>query len=225
MKKTILYLSVFAVAATALYYGSYRLFYTASENEVVKEKEEENRARTLLQALVHGNDDGSGDNTEESAQAMQSGEFIVTRTTEVVMEYYDKKSGRTTYENLNNNTELLGYDREQVMQHTKDYMNNMSVEDEEKGLYDYQLIAFADNKITLRKYYDTPAVDENKPKFYVGILDYMIVIYCNDEERTVYEITDIDSRLLPSSVANQLSEGMYFYEEYDLYNFLEAYSS
>lgn len=225
MKKTILYLSVFAIAATALYYGSYHFFYTASENEIVKATEEENRARTLLYALVHGNQDDSGDNPGESAKAMQSGEFIVTRTTEVVMEYYDKQSGRTTYENLNNNTEFLGYDREQVTQYTKDYMSNMSLEDAQKGLYDYQLIAFADNKITLRKYYDTPAVDENKPKFYVGILDYMIVIYCNDEEHTVYEITDIDSRLLPTSVANQLSEGMYFYEEYDLYNFLEAYSS
>lgn len=224
MKKTILYLSVFAIAATALYYGSYRFFYKNAENDIVKAPSEENRTKTLIDAFVHGNAENQ-DTSQESAQAMRAGNFIVTRTTKVVMEYYDKQSGRTTYEDLNSNTEFLGYDKEQVIQYTKEYMNNMSVEDEEKGLYDYQLIAFADNKITLRKYYDAPAVDENMPKFYVGILDYMIVIYCNDEEHTVYELTDIDSRLLPPSVANQLSEGMYFYEEYDLYNFLEAYSS
>lgn len=223
MKKIILYLSVFTIAATALYYGSYRFFYSTSksEDEVVKTTPEENRTKTLLDAFVHKNQD----NSEESAQAMQAGDFIVTRTTAVVMEYYDKQSDRTTYENLNSNTEFLGYDREHVIQYTKEYMKNMSVEDAQKGLYDYQLVSFADDKITLRKYYDTPVVNENSPKFFVGILDYMVVIYCNDEEHTVYEITDIDSRLLPSSVANQLSDGIYFYEEYDLYNFLEAYSS
>lgn len=221
MKKTILYLSLFTIAATALYYGSYRFFYSAPETEEARAAEEENRTRTLLEALVHG----TPKDDEDSAQVMQSDDFIVTRTTLVVMEYYDRKSDRTTYENLKSNTEFLGYDREQVIQYTQDYMGNMSLEDENKGLYDYQLIAFADNQITLRKYYDPPAVTENEPRFYVGILDYMVVIYCNDEERTIYELTDIDSRLLPSSVANQLSEGMYFYEEYDLYNFLEAYSS
>lgn len=221
MKKVILCLSMITVVATALYYGSYRYFYSVSKNdEIVTAPEDNNRTLTLLDAFVNRNTS----DTEESAAAMQAEDVIVTRTTQVVMEYYDKDTGRTTYENLNSNTEFLGYNREELIQYTKDYLNNMSIEDQEKGLYDYQLISFAENQISLRKYYDVPK-EENAPKYFVGIVDYMVVIYCNDEEHTVYEITDIDSRLLPASVANQLSDGMYFYEEYDLYNFLEAYSS
>ncbi len=200
MKKIVLYLTMITVVATALYYGSYRYFYTVSEND------------DMIQ------------NTEESKEALESDGEVVTRTTKVVVEYYDKDTGRTTYENLRSNTEFLGYNREQLIEYTKDYLNHMSAEDESKGLYDYQLISFADNQICFRKSYEAVNEDSDTPRYFVGIVDYIVVIYCNDEDRTVYEITDIDSRLLPVKVANQLSEGIYFYEEYDLYNFLEAYS-
>ena len=198
MKKIILFLSVFAIAATALYYGSYHFFYPNADR---------NQAE------------------DQSMEAMQSADATVTRSTLVIMEYYDKKTGRTTYEKLTGYADLLGYDREQVLGYIKDYMHNISVEDAQKGLYDFQLVSFGKEEITLRKYYDTPEKKQEAPAFYVGLLDYMVVIYKNDAYRTVYEITDIDSRLIPPEIANQLSEGMYFDEEYDLYNFLEAYSS
>ncbi len=198
MKKIILFLSIFTIAATALYYGSYRYFYPNTDQQDLK---------------------------DQSMQAMQGTDAKVTRNTVVVMEYYDKKTERTTYEKLSGYAGLIGYNREQVMQYTKDYMKNVSVEDTQKGLYDFQLVSFGKDEITLRKYYDTPEPKQEEPAFYVGLLDNMVVVYKNDKYRTVYEVTDIDSRLIPPEIANQLSDGMYFDEEYDLYNFLEAYSS
>lgn len=224
MKKVILYLGMITIVATALYYGSYRYFYgftddgQAQADGVNRMPDREDRTRELLEAFLQR------ENTEESAQAMQSEDAVVNRRTKVMMEYYDKQTGESTYADEYSNTEFLGYTREEIVQHTKDYMNNMSFEDQEKGLYDYQLISFTDNKITLRKSYDKQE-EENEPKYYVGLLNYYVAVYHNEEPRILYEVTDIDSRTLPSKVANQLSEGMYFFDEYDLYNFLEAYSS
>lgn len=224
MKKTILYLGMITIVATALYYGSYRYFYGFSDeaetalDNIKKAPEDENRTRELLEAFLGREDMG------DSAQAMQEEEATVNRQTQVTMEYYDKTTGESTYSKEYGNTEFLGYTREEIVQHTKEYMNNMSFEDQEKGLYDYQLLSFGDNKITLRKSYEKKK-KENEPKYYVGLLDYYVAVYHNEEPRILYEVTDIDSRNLPSKLANQLSQGMYFFDEYDLYNFLEAYSS
>lgn len=206
MKKWI-FILVTLIAATVLYYGSYYFF--KNRNQIGEESE------TTSEVSEEAGED-------ENVWGVISIPEVVTKQTTIEMEYYDVVNNRTSYETLKSNIDYLGLDREAVINYTKSYMKHMSVQDQVDGLYDFQLISFSKDKVTLRKCYEK---EENGPKYFIGLKEYYVIVYYNDENRTVFEETGIDSRTLPTGVANKLSEGMYFYDDYDLYNFLEAYSS
>lgn len=59
--------------------------------------------------------------------------------------------------------------------------------------------------------------------YYMKYQNDNIVIYNSDH--TVYEYTDLVTEFLPEYIINELSLGIYFQNQEELYEFLETYSS
>lgn len=59
--------------------------------------------------------------------------------------------------------------------------------------------------------------------YYLKLSGSQIIVYRADD--SVYEYTDLNKEILPSSVLEELKEGKYFQNEAELYEFLETYTS
>ncbi len=167
------------------------------------------------------NNDITGVTEEIVTEVNKTAKNIVTVDTDIVIENYYFNEDKTLYEVVDPFSEIVGLDREGVIEYTKTYLDNPSKKDIEAGLYSYELISFSDNKLVLKKSYKPKPIEN---KYYVTIKDNYVIIYLVDKQ-TIYEFTSIDVSTLPEDVYNELTEGMYLEEEYDLYNFLETYSS
>lgn len=207
MKKTIYILILVAIVAFIsyfLYNRSYAYFHGISSRE-----EELSKI-----------DAGSFDEQEVRDVASQKID-IVNQDTKVIMEYYHYDTDEITKEEMEPYVEILGLDRLSLITYTNNYMNHVSDEDMQKGLYDFSVVSFSENQLILRKSYKN---ENAKNQYYLALKDYCVVVYLGDKE-TVYQVTDIDSRMLPNDIAIQLSDGMFLDTDYDLFNFLETYSS
>ncbi len=207
MKKKWVFVFITLIAATVLYFGSYYFFKNRNDGETPK--------GTVTKI-------NKADTDEENVWGVIANSQVITKSTKIEIEYYDVKNDERVTKVLESNVEYLGLDRQGVIDYTRLYMDRMSVEDETEGLYDFQLVSFSPSKVILRKCYEK---EEPKPKYVLGLKDYYIVIYYNDDSQAIFEETTIDARTLPENILNAVLEGMYFYEDNDLYNFLEAYSS
>ena len=69
---------------------------------------------------------------------------------------------------------------------------------------------------------EAAALSENHA-YYMKNNDGNIIIYNNDH--SVFEFTDLQPEFLPDHIVNELTQGVYFQSQEDLYEFLETYSS
>lgn len=60
-------------------------------------------------------------------------------------------------------------------------------------------------------------------RYYIKMKDNHAIVYRTDH--TVFEYTDLNQELLPESLKKELLAGKYFYNEEELYEFLETYTS
>ena len=146
--------------------------------------------------------------------------FPITKRTVLIMEYDYPDTGRRLTETLEIFPELLGCDKEGLQLFLENYMKRVPMEEREQGLQSYELVAYHDHVITLRKTYRVP----EQTGFYAKSNNGMIVIMKGDE-KTVYEYTQIPINLLPENIQKLVLEGYFLEDEKALYNFLENYSS
>lgn len=146
--------------------------------------------------------------------------FPVNKSTIFNVEYDYPEEGRLLKEQLKCIPALMGCDKTGVERYLKDYMDNLSKEEKEKGLVSYKLISYNGNEITLRKTFRSPITTG----FYAKSFNGLIVILKGDE-KTVYEYTQISLSSLPEDLRADILKGYYLENEEELYNFLESYTS
>lgn len=152
--------------------------------------------------------------------AQKQSPFPVTQETTFLIEYYYKDEDRTLKENVGNIPALLGCDKEDVEAYLHGYMQQLSREEQEKGLCSYTMVSYGGNTISLRKVYEKPVYHGFYAKCFNG---YVVIL--NGDEKTVYEYTQILIHLLPEDIREKVSTGYFLENESDLFNFLETYSS
>lgn len=116
---------------------------------------------------------------------------------------------------------LIGMTREELESYVARYMEHLPLSEYEAGLLSYEIISFSENKVVLRKSYDSNKVPY---KFYVNISDGMVTVYYSDL-KTVYEYTHIPAVDLPEELRYSLIDGIYLKDAEELYSFLEGFSS
>lgn len=147
---------------------------------------------------------------------------IITPTTEYRLQIYDIKNGTMTEEvDETSPGYLVGLNRVEVLEYLYDYMQDISLNEFEKGLTNFELIRFSKDEITIRKTYN---IDKVVNKFYLTTQNDYIVIYHGDA-KTVYEYTNLSIANLTQFEKMQLENGIYAKDINELYALLENYTS
>ena len=146
--------------------------------------------------------------------------FILPET-RLVTEIIDLKSG----EKIKNTTSMpavfLGFEKEELLSYLNEYMDNLSIQEREKGLVAYDLEAYSTEEIQLKKLYYP---DENYHRYYM-IYQYGRIVVYHSDKKTVYEYPDIKLYDLPLDIQCKVITGMEIKDDVELYNFLQNYSS
>lgn len=204
MKKVyIICFLVLGLTLSAVYYGSYRL----TRQQTATPEGQETTVNTSASPEILG--------------AAKTDESIITRKTSYVLEEYSLNDDSLSSETISPPIEVLGYDRQKLLDYIQSCMENMSEEDKEKGLISYELTSFSKDEVVLRKTYYKEAPTA---QFYLDVQMGRIVVYQTADD-SLYAYTEVKFNNLPESLRREILAGKYIETIEELYHFLESYSS
>lgn len=155
------------------------------------------------------------------AVSVQSTANRTTHNTQYVLESYDERTQTLTEETLPITAEYIGLTRSQLYAKIKEKNADLSLDELEEGLTEYQLISYSPEKIIVRKVYDSAQAGTS---YYLLSEDGAITVYYRDR-KTIFEYTGIMTEHLPADIQTKVLHGMEIKDEAELYDFLETYSS
>lgn len=155
-----------------------------------------------------------------NVNAPQNATFPITEQTHFIIESVYPKENKTITESIDSIPALLGYDLEETKNYLSGYMQHLSTKEQMDGLIAYELISYEGNLIRFRKTYQ-----KNDSSGFVAKSFNGMVVILNNDEKTVYEYTEININNLPEELQDLIAEGWYLETEEELYGFLENYSS
>lgn len=204
MKKTSLYIAgtfLTVMLLSLCYYGSYRLSYNHFKQEVkqqVAQKEPDEIVETDTIKVA-----------------------TITPSTQCILEELDMNTGTITDKKMSFLEKFVGFTRDELAEYLNTYIEEMPNIEKNKGLVSYDLISFSNDKIVLRKTYDSKQAEY---KYFMIGEGNEIVVYYSDKKR-VFEYTGLMLDTLPKKELKKLTEGFYVKDKEELYGILENYSS
>ncbi len=159
--------------------------------------------------------------TDASVPVDTAKEDIILPTTEYTLQTYDVKTGVTNEEVLPTPSYLIGLNREEVIQYLSDYMQDLPLNEFQKGLISFEVTRFSTDNIVLKKTYNE---DKAENKYYLKEQNGFIVAYYGDQ-KTVFDYTGLSVENLSEFEQQQLKEGIFVKDLDELYALLENYSS
>ena len=145
----------------------------------------------------------------------------ITPFTNLIVKKYDATTKTLTTQIQNGKEELVGYTREELVDYCKRYMNQISPEDKENGLVSCDVESFSEDKVVIRKNYDSNTMEF---EYFIASRNGFITVFYHDKQ-TVFEYTNIETKYLPQYEIDKLEEGIYVKDKNELYTILEGYSS
>lgn len=204
MKKTSLYVAgtfLTIMLLSLCYYGSYRLSYNHFKEDTKQQTAEKKQ--------------------EEIVETDTIKVATITPTTQCIMEEYDIDTGTVTDKRMSILEKFVGYTRDELAEYLDTFMEEMPQTEKSKGLVSYDLVSFSDDKIVLRKTYDS---NQANYKYFMIGENEEIVVYYSDKKR-VFEYTGLMLETLPKKELKKLMTGFYVKDKAELYGILENYSS
>lgn len=171
------------------------------------------------QETAQNNENSDTNSTDLAVDAMT--EDTVLPTTEYTLRTYDVKTGNTEEEVLPTPSYLIGLTREEVIDYLSNYMQDLPLNEFQKGLMSFELVSFSTDSIVLKKTYNA---DEIQYKYYLKGQDGYIVAYYGDQ-KTVFDYTGISLDGLSDTDKEKLEAGIFVKDLDELYALLENYSS
>lgn len=204
MKKTSLYVAgtfLTIMLLSLCYYGSYRLSYNHFKEDTKQQTAEKKQ--------------------EEIVETDTIKVATITPMTQCIMEEYDIDTGTVTDKRMSILEKFVGYTRDELAEYLNTFMEEMPQTEKSKGLVSYDLVSFSDDKIVLRKTYDS---NQANYKYFMIGENEEIVVYYSDKKR-VFEYTGLMLETLPKKELKKLMTGFYVKDKAELYGILENYSS
>ncbi len=153
--------------------------------------------------------------------SVMAAEPVTNKETQMILETYDEVAQTSEKEASALPAIYIGMTKVQLLEALNRYMQDLSIEETEKGLVNFELMYFSNDYVILRKIYHP------SKEFYKYYIKYsggcITVFYC--DYKTVYEYTDIQLSQLPSHIQSQVISGKRIRDEKELFDFLENYSS
>ena len=209
--KRVAYLTYFVALAmtfAVLYYGSYyyALKYMTSDNIITKDKlQEDNPAVDYMNR--------EQDLNEVNAEQ----ENIISNRTNYADESSNKDTDELQMETMTPPVEVLGYNRQQLI----DYLTTYMSKNKDETLVNIQLVSFSTDSVVVRK---TVRTIEKTYNYYVLVENGMISVYKADKE-TKYFDTGIHLSEVEEKERQKLTDGFYVEDIRELYNYLESITS
>lgn len=225
MNRIYLYIGgVFSMIAlfTLLYYVSYQTAYQKLQKESYATAEQQDTSAKEDKGAGVNEPSVTGKAVGESAVSVDTvKEELITNKTECIMETYSDTGRMLDTNTIKVPAELIGCNREEVLDYVVKYMQDIPLEEYLDGLVSYELISFSGDKVRLRKTYDLDGVQF---RYYLLAKNGEVVVYYSDK-RTVYEYTGIQVENLTKEDQTELSYGILVTDDKELYSILENYSS
>ncbi len=237
IKKALVYFISFfslSVMFSACYYLSYKnALRDFNENAVERNKELilslENNGLLQLDGRQETNTGDAETSVKETVQDTADAdvavdtvkEDIILPTTQYTLQTYDIITGVTNEEELPTPSYLIGLNREEVIQYLNDYMQDLPLNEFQKGLVSFEVMLFSEDNIVLKKTYNE---DKVVYQYFLKEQNGYIVAYYGDQ-KTVFDYTGVSVENLSEYEQQQLKNGIYVKDLDELYALLENYSS
>lgn len=218
-KKVYIYLISF-IGLTVMFSASYYLSYRHALYEYNKSSIERNIKYAELEKNINIEPDYI-EQPIESQTATTENSITVIPTTQYTLELYDKATDTIETKQQNPPAYIVGLTREEIINYTEDYMDDMTLSEYNKGLFAYELLSFSEEEVVMRKSYDVSTIPF---RFYVVVKNGYVIVY-NSDLKSVHSYTGIEAAKLPESDRVQLSNGIYINTLEELYGLLESYTS
>lgn len=157
----------------------------------------------------------------ESQTTTTVNSLTVLPSTTYKLELYDKATDNVETKQQNPPADIVGLTREEIIEYTEKYMEDMTLSEYNKGLFAYELLSFSEDEVVMRKSYDVSSIPF---RFYVVVKNGFVIVY-NSDLKSVHSYTGIEAAKLPESDRVQLSKGIYINTLDELYGLLESYTS
>ncbi len=242
-KALVFFISFFSLSVmfSACYYLSYKnALRDFNENAVERNKEfilslENNGLLQLSDNQETNSKDGevsdqesaqsAEDNTENTTDASvavdTAKEDTILPTTQYTLQTYDIKTSVTDEEVLPTPSYLIGLNREEVIQYLNDYMQDLPLNEFQKGLVSFEVVLFSKDNIILKKTYNE---DRIVYQYFLKEQNGYIVAYYGDQ-KTVFDYTGVSVENLSEYEQQQLKDGIFVKDLDELYALLENYTS
>ncbi len=145
----------------------------------------------------------------------------ISENTQCVLEIYDLQNQATKVQAANIKKSFYGFTREQVLMYLEAFIEEMPEKERIQGLVSYELVAFGEDELVLRKSYDSNRIEY---EFFLKAEGEEIVVFFSDLTR-IYEYTGILTTNLSAEEKARLKKGYYVKDKEELYGILENYSS
>lgn len=216
MKKIITYTAGFLTVAI-LFSTCYYFSYKSALNEFNQRSADPGSDIIITAQELTKQQEGE----QPAIEADRSQKDTVSPSTQIEMETYDVITGTTSRDQVSAPDYLIGLDREGIIKYLNQYMQEVPLEEYQKGLLSYELVSFSDNNVVLKKTYNSDSI---RYKYCIIVRDNMVVVYYSDK-KTVYEYTGITASDLPEEEQKRLNYGLFIKDDEELYGILENYSS
>ena len=203
--KTFLLISSYLLLMTGSFYLSYRNAYKDYSKRIEKQ-------------YVNNKQDTKNN---DSIAVNRISETILKRKTDLYLESYKMDTGETTVEKLPLPSRLVGMRRMDVEHYLKNYMEDIPLDEKEKGLIAYELTYFSEGRIILKKTYENSLQNH---AYYLTFDKQEVTVFYPDQ-KTIYSHTGIFKDTLTKDEIKELKQGIHISNEETLYSVLESYSS
>lgn len=165
----------------------------------------------------------------QSVAADSQNQMIVKKSTKYTLETYYSDKGETITESLSIPIELIGLDRNQVIDFIES--NTSYFEESDKNILNVMLLSFSDKEIVIRRNVEEAEVETKNynfavetSKYYVILEENGVVVYKEDKS-TVYMETGITESEMDEAMVAELKYGVAIKNISELYRFLESITS
>ena len=219
----VIMISLVSLVAIGFYSIGYMKYLRQIEKDVygkdIKQKYNNKVNKNNKKISGNNNFDSSTDNLSINTVDASANNIKIMDTTNCKLIIVDLYNNKRTEENSKVPKYFVGLTRQQLDKYYDDYMQNIPVEEVEKGIQTVNIIKFSKDEIEIEKIYD-----ESSVRYYILDREGYIKVYYGDK-KTIYENTGIETKNLPDVEKKNLEAGICVDDKDELLSILEGYSS
>lgn len=217
----VIMISLVSLIAIGFYSIGYMKYLRKIERDVYSKdiKQNDNNRAKGNNKSENNNFASNSDNISMNAVDASVNNIKVLNTTNCKVIIVDLFNNKRTEKSSKVPEYFVGLTRQQIDKYYDNYMQNIPVEEVEKGLQTINVLEFSSNEIVIEKIYD-----ESSVKYYIMDRDGYIKVYYGDK-KTLYENTGIKTDTLPDTEKKNLEAGICVDDKDELLSILEGYSS